>query len=289
MDLKNGFISKENRRGVFWLLIVTLIIIYIPRVLLFFSPSNDIKIDQSKIELLNKKTSYNHSFKKQSKKPARKKYRSPKSKFNPNEYNSLDWQSLGLSKKQSDVIIAFSKRGLKSNEDLKKIYVLPNELFLLIKDSTVYPVGDIVNKKLPPQVKIKVKKVIVELNNASSNDLLKIVGIGPYFSNKIIDYRDRLGGYIHKEQLLEIWKMDAEKYLRIAPFIEINNEIIKYIKINQIEVGDLKKHPYLNWNQANSIIKIRNQKGAYKNIDEIKESVLITEECFEKLKPYLSL
>ena len=34
---------------------------------------------------------------------------------------------------------------------------------------------------------------------------------------------------------------------------------------------------------------MRNQKGAYQKIDEIKESVLITEECFEKIKPYLSL
>jgi len=258
-------------------------------VLLFFSPSNDIKIDQSKIELLNKKTSYKHSFKKHTKKSTRKKYKMPKSKFNPNEYNALDWQDLGLSKKQADVIIAFSKRGLKSNEDLKKIYVLPNELFLLIKDSTIYPIEDIVNKPLPLEVKNKVKKIIVELNNASSDDLLKIVGVGPYFSNKIIDYRERLGGYIYKEQLLEIWKMDAEKYLRIAPFITVNNESIRFLNINQIEIDDLKKHPYLNWNQANSIVKIRNQKGSYQKIDEIKESVLITEECFEKLKPYLSL
>ena len=289
MDLKNGFISRENRRGVFWLLIVTIFIIYIPRILLFLSPPNDIIIQQKKVELLNKKTNYNPNFKKKSKSFKRKKYNCPKSKFNPNKYNSLDWQGLGLSKKQSDVVVSFSKRGLKSNEDLKKIYVLPNELFLLIKDSTIYPIENISTKKEPDVVKNKLKKVIVELNNASSDELIKIKGIGPYFSNKIIDYRDRLGGYIYKEQLLEIWKMDAEKYLRIEPFISVNNKSIRFLKINQIEFDDLKNHPYLNWNQANSIIKMRNQKGAYQKIDEIKESVLITEECFEKIKPYLSL
>ena len=289
MDLKNGFISRENRRGVFWLLIVTIFIIYIPRILLFLSPPNDIIIQQKKVELLNKKINYNPNFKKKSKSFKRKKYNCPKSKFNPNKYNSIDWQGLGLSKKQSDVVVSFSKRGLKSNEDLKKIYVLPNELFLLIKDSTIYPIENISTKKEPDVVKNKLKKVIVELNNASSDELIKIKGIGPYFSNKIIDYRDRLGGYIYKEQLLEIWKMDAEKYLRIEPFISVNNKSIRFLKINQIEFDDLKKHPYLNWNQANSIIKMRNQKGAYQKIDEIKESVLITEECFEKIKPYLSL
>ena len=185
--------------------------------------------------------------------------------------------------------MSFSKRGLKSNEDLKKIYVLPNELFNLIKDSTIYPIEKISTKKEPDVVENKLEKVIVELNNASNDELIKIKGIGPYFSNKIIDYRDRLGGYIYKEQLLEIWKMDAEKYLRIEPFITVNNKSIRFLKINQIEIDDLKNHPYLDWNQANSIIKMRNQKGAYQKIDEIKESVLITEECFEKIKPYLSL
>jgi DNA uptake protein ComE-like DNA-binding protein len=45
----------------------------------------------------------------------------------------------------------------------------------------------------------------------------------------------------------------------------------------------------LNWNQANSIIKMREQRGRFNSIDEIKESVLIDEETFEKLLPYLTL
>jgi DNA uptake protein ComE-like DNA-binding protein len=61
------------------------------------------------------------------------------------------------------------------------------------------------------------------------------------------------------------------------------------LKLNTITAEELKKHPYLNWNIANSIIKIRERKKGFKSVEEIKESVLIDEECFEKLKPYLSL
>jgi DNA uptake protein ComE-like DNA-binding protein len=75
----------------------------------------------------------------------------------------------------------------------------------------------------------------------------------------------------------------------IEPFIKIDNSKIIKIELNSVDLDNLKKHPYVRWNIANSIIKIREQKGDFKNIEEIKESVLINEEMFEKLKPYLSL
>jgi DNA uptake protein ComE-like DNA-binding protein len=98
-----------------------------------------------------------------------------------------------------------------------------------------------------------------------------------------------LGGFTKKEQLLEVWKIDVEKYSLIEPYVTVNNELISKLKLNSVTVEELKNHPYMNWNIANSIIKIRDRKKGFKSIDEIKESVLIDEECFEKLKPYLSL
>ncbi len=56
-----------------------------------------------------------------------------------------------------------------------------------------------------------------------------------------------------------------------------------------MKLEDLKIHPYFRWNIANSLIKMREQKNGFKNLNEIKESVLINEELFEKLKPYLYL
>jgi DNA uptake protein ComE-like DNA-binding protein len=59
--------------------------------------------------------------------------------------------------------------------------------------------------------------------------------------------------------------------------------------LNEVTFEELKLHPYLNWNQANSIIKMRQQRGRYEKIEEIKESKLIDEETFQKVSPYLSL
>jgi len=285
--MSNDFISRKNRLGVFYLLIITLVIVYTPRVLIYLSPKKDTQIDQAKIQLLQNKT-YKHKYPKKIKSNRKKKYSIPKSKFNPNTYSVLEWQNLGLTIKQASSIVNYSKRGLKSNEDLKRIYVLPNELYFLIKDSTIYITELEQNFSKKKQVK-QTKVLLVELNSASKEDLLKLHGIGPFYAKKIIEYRDLLGGYRYKEQLLELWKMDAEKFLRMENNIFVDSSAVIKLHINDIDVDKLKTHPYLNWNQANSIIKMRMQKGLYKNIDEIKESVLITHECFEKIKGYLSL
>jgi len=117
----------------------------------------------------------------------------------------------------------------------------------------------------------------------------RIRGIGSYFSKKIIDYRERLGGYIHKEQLLEIWKIDLVKYQEIEEFIYFGSEPVEKISINKASVEMLSKHPYINYKMANSIVKMRAQSGDYKEVKEIKRSKLIDEVTFVKIKPYLSL
>lgn len=83
--------------------------------------------------------------------------------------------------------------------------------------------------------------------------------------------------------------MDIDKYNTIEKYLTIDKSRLKQLNLNTATVEELKNHPYFNWNIANSIIKIRNQKVKFKSVNEIKESVLIDEELFEKVKPYLTL
>ena len=53
--MSDYFISRQNRVGVFYLLILSLIIIYTPRVLLFFLPKEEIIVDEKKVQFLQKK------------------------------------------------------------------------------------------------------------------------------------------------------------------------------------------------------------------------------------------
>ena len=71
--------------------------------------------------------------------------------------------------------------------------------------------------------------------------------------------------------------------------MKVDPMLIQKLNINTATAEEFKRHPYFTWNLANSLYKIRKQKGTYASIEEIKESVLMTEELYTKLKPYLTL
>ncbi|MFM7386981.1 MAG: helix-hairpin-helix domain-containing protein, partial [Bacteroidota bacterium] len=52
---------------------------------------------------------------------------------------------------------------------------------------------------------------------------------------------------------------------------------------------ELAKHPYIDTWQANSIIKMRKQRGGFLSLKELLDSHLINPETFEKILPYVSL
>ena len=284
-------LSKRNRRAVLYLSLILFLIIYTPRLVTFFKEDEKISIDSFPSEewVKENKKQFKIDIKRRDfNKFKRVKYRKPLSKFDPNYYTKQDWMKLGLSVKQVDVILNFSKRGLYSNEDLKRIFVISDELFEIIKDSTFYSIKK-ENVKLIDKVIEENKLTLIDINSATEEQLINLKGIGSFFAKQIIKKRNELGGFYQKSQLIEVWKMDQEKLTVIEPFIKIDNSKIIKIELNKVHLEVLKKHPYVRWNIANSIIKLRDQKGGFKTIDEIKESVLINEELFEKLKPYLSL
>jgi DNA uptake protein ComE-like DNA-binding protein len=286
------FLSQSNKRGLIIFLVICLIVVFFPRMILWLSPKTSYLITSKELDRLvesrerfDSKRSFVHFF--ESKKSH---FRSPPSRFDPNTYSIEDWKNLGLSEKQSAVVLRFCSRGIYSNDQLRKIFVIPEKLYDLIKDSTYYPSKTFVNFERNSEHSEKAieKLILVDLNKADEAELDKIPGVGSFYAKNIINYRNRLGGYVRKEQLLEVWKMDPAKYEEIQRFVTVGASIEK-INLNEVSAEVLRKHPYLNWNIANSIVKLRKQKNLFSAIEDIKESVLIDEELFEKIKPYITL
>ncbi len=288
-------ISKRNRRAVLGLLILVAAISFLPRLIAGTANFSDNDISFEKIKIAENNIEERQEFwakkkrKKYDKNAYKKRFKKPKSKFDPNTYKLADWMKLGLSEKQAAIVVKLSGRGFNSNADLERIYVLPKYAYDLLKDSTFYPKPMNILSYQRNEPSPDKSKVSVNLNGGSHEEFERIKGIGSYFSKKIIDYRERLGGYIHKEQLLEIWKVDLIKYQEIEEFIYFGEEPVEKISINTATVETLSHHPYINYKIANSIVKMRAQTGAYQELKDIKRSMLIDEVTFVKIKPYLSL
>jgi len=283
-------ISKRNRRGVLLLSAILLVIIYSPRILAGLTKNKHLKYSIEELDLVEKEVLESRTTKKNSTiNSKRSRFVRPKKKFDPNCYTKSEWIRLGLSEKQADVVLRFTEHGVDSNDDLQKIFVISDELFELIKDSTYYPSkidrqGELNSK----EQLVTIDKFIVDLNTATNEELIKLVGIGDYYAEKIIEYRNRLGGYNRPEQLLDLWKFTPEKLEKIREQIVISGNVRK-LNINLINYDDLVKHPYITGKIANSIVKMREQRKVYKKMEELLDSKLIDRELFDKLKPYLKI
>ena len=215
-------ISKRNRRAVFTLLVISVLIMFTPRLITVFSEDTPFQLSSEELVIYKKsfQTKRHHRY------PSRRQkrsYKSPPAKFNPDSYSVKEWMNLGLSEKQANAVVRFCSRGIRSTEDLEKIFVMPKELYLLIKDSVVITNSSTSNfnhvnrSKFPKQQEKSVK--IIEVNASTLLDLESVPGIGPFFAKQIIKYRDQLGGFYSKEQLLEVWKMDQDKFMKMEKFL----------------------------------------------------------------------
>ena len=285
------YISKKSRRGLTVLFFLAFFIVLIPRLYVHF-----LKVDTVLIKkpLIKAETKTNNSKSKENKKKYSKKkkklvYRSPKGKFDPNEYTHEDWMYLGLSEKQTNVIMRFLNHKIYTNEALKKIYVLPDTVYHLIKDSTVYPAYIFDEKETFVKKKSPSINTILELNTIDSLELISINGIGPFYASQIINYRNKLGGFYKREQLMEIWKMKEETCQILMESLIIDTSTLQKIHLNTVSFEKLKNHPYLSYSQANSIVKMRTQLGRFDSIISIKKSKLINDDTFLRVRPYLSL
>jgi DNA uptake protein ComE-like DNA-binding protein len=281
--------SKRSRKAILFFVLFFLIIVLIPRFILFFKEPSKFEFTQTDFEKkVFKKRTFNFSKNTYSKNKYTKKsrYKTPEKKFDPNNYSPSDWMKLGMSQKQADLIIRFGKRGFYSDEDLRKVFVISDDFFNIIRDSIYYPE----KKEFAKNESFKEQKtILIELNTASEEELIKIPGIGSFFAKNIIKRRDALGGFISKKQLLDVWKMDEEKLNSIDKYISVDPSLIKQIHLNEVSAEELKSNPYFNWNIANSIVKIRTQLGGFQKIDDIRRSVLVDDEFYTKIKPYLAL
>ena len=113
-------------------------------------------------------------------------------------------------------------------------------------------VADSVYRRLEKYIDIP----LLDINRADSAEFDALPGIGGYFAAKMVEYRSRLGGYSCKEQLMEIYHLDNEKYSRFCDLITVGES--RPFRLWTMPADSLKLHPYIrNWKTANAIVLYR--------------------------------
>lgn len=126
----------------------------------------------------------------------------------------------------------------------------------------------------------------IEINSTDTTQLKRIPGIGTSYANRIIKYRNLLGGFTSLDQLNEVWGVDMELFNKIRPYLSINPSVSK-IKVNSASIKELAKHPYLNYEQAKVIADIRDRKGKIESTNRLSLLDEFTQQDIIRLTPYL--
>ena len=222
--------------------------------------------------------------------------------FDPNTADSTQLLRLGLQPWQVKNIYKYRAAGgiYRKPTDFAKLYGLTvkqyRELEPYIRISSDYlPASTLVHEKEKYSQKvskdssthhypIKIKETEhIVLNTADTTSLITIPGIGPYYARKIVQYGNRLGGYVSVNQLDEIddFPSEAKKYL------VINNPTPKKLNLNKLSLNELKRHPYINFYMAKDITDYRRLHGALKSLNDLRLSKDFPSDVIKRLEPYV--
>ncbi|RYZ57831.1 MAG: helix-hairpin-helix domain-containing protein, partial [Chitinophagaceae bacterium] len=141
----------------------------------------------------------------------------------------------------------------------------------------------------PAFVREERKPVLININEADTAAFISLPGIGAKLSARILSFREKLGGFYSVEQVGETYGLPDSTFQKIKGRLQVDEGRIRKINVNTATKDELKLHPYVRWQLANVIVEYRNQHGAFKSLEELKNIVLIDEGVFEKIRHYLSL
>ena len=188
-------------------------------------------------------------------------------RFNPNTATEEDLCRLGFTPKQAASIVAYRVKGGKYRRkaDFAASFVVSDSIF----------------KRLEPYIDIP----LIDLNLADSAAFDSLPGIGGWFASKMVSYRKELCGYSYKEQLMEIWKFDQEKYDALADLITLNPENLRQYPLWTLPADSLRKHPYIrNYETARAIVLFRdNNPPENYTIQALEQSGIISSETASRL------
>ena len=290
--------SKKDRIGVLCLLALIIIIWLLPR--LFAKDENVIvredKVLLAAVDTLNKKQK--QLYEKDDEEAINQYEPSTTTSFSKGELFQFDpnllpadgWKKLGLNEKTIRTINNYRSKGGKfyKPQDLEKIWGLPLGFYQRVKEYISIAKAHQQEENIIQATKPEKKNFNVDVNSADTMALIALPGIGSKLALRIINFRNKLGGFYSVDQIKETYGLADSTFQKIKIYLIVDGQVEK-INLNTVTKDELKIHPYIKWNLANAIIEYRTQHGDYKTIEDLKNISMLDENTFIKIAHYLSL
>ncbi|MGV3695543.1 MAG: helix-hairpin-helix domain-containing protein [Flavobacterium sp.] len=189
--------------------------------------------------------------------------------FNPNFISDFKGYKLGMSVAEIDRLHAYRKQNkfVNSAEEFQLITKVSDSLLKTISPYFKFPdwVNDkkddfrsVDKKDFPKPVKISV----ININEATKEDLMKVYGIGDKISDRILEHRQKLGAFVSMEQMSDIWGLSPEVIDKLNSSFAVQSSLnVKKININNASAKELSLFPFFRYPLAKDIVIYRTMNG----------------------------
>ena len=255
--------SKSHRTG---LVVLLILIIVLQSIYFFVDFSLPVKVNPEKEKWLAIQTEID-SLKELAKFEGTRLY-----PFNPNYISDYKGYKLGMTVEEIDRLIAFRKENkfVNSAQEFQKVTKVSDSLLSKIAPYFKFPDWVNENRKSnsisiyrPPVFATSEKLVVLDINTASLEDLVKVYGIGEVIAQRILSYREILGSFVAMEQLDEVWGLSPEVLVNLNKRFKVKSLVgIKKVNINNASIKELAQFPYFKYALAKQIVIYRSMNGS---------------------------
>ncbi len=283
--LKSHFaLSRSQQNGIFVLVLVIIIL----QLILFGSDyisKDSTPVNDEKLQKFQNQLDSIHKLK-----PLGKDTIYP---FNPNYLSDFKAYQLGLNVEEIDKLLKYrsTNKWINSAEDFQRVTGVSDSLMMIIKPSFRFPEWVTNSGKLHKPIIGKAEVIsIADLNTVSAEDLKVVNGIGEKLSERIVKYRNSIGGFLTEEQLKDVYGLSPEVIARInEKFQVINKPQVILQNINSITEAELAELPYFNPALARKIINYRTMNEGIRSFEELTKISGFPSDKIDRIKLYLSV
>ncbi len=272
-SLKSHFVfNRGQRNGILFLVLLTLGLLSFYH---FFEFDTDVVLDVSSLEIIafQKEMDSLRTTEIESRKP--KRY-----PFNPNFITDFKAYTLGMSPAEFDRLKAFRNKNkwINSTSDFKKVTKVSDSLIAEISPLFKFPEW-ITNPR--PKRKVYTNNFSekpfaekIDLNIATETQLQEVSGIGVTLSKRIVDYREKLGGFSKDIQLNSVWGLRRDVIERTLNLFTVKTpkEIVK-MNINKVSASDIATIPGVSFDLAKRVwefVKLREGAVSFSELEKIE-------------------
>lgn len=196
--------------------------------------------------------------------------------FNPNFITDYKGYKLGMSTDEIDRLLEFRKSNkyVNSAQEFQTVTKISDSLLQAISPYFKFP-DWVKNKKNDivyegQQSLKKAKIVLIDINKATQEDLMKIYGIGSGLSERILKQKEQFGAFVSMEQMSDVWGLSVEVIEKLkAQFYVGSAPEVKKIKINDVSMKELSHFPYFRYPINKEIVTYRSMNNGVLSIEDL--------------------